>query len=39
MIPGFAMPKTTPSFDDELLLGDSAAPFTDARNYGDAPPA
>jgi Kef-type K+ transport system membrane component KefB len=38
MIPGFAMPKTTPSFDDELLLGDVAA-FTDARNYGDAPPA
>lgn len=38
MIPGFAMPKTTPSFDDELLLGDVAS-FTDARNYGDAPPA
>jgi hypothetical protein len=38
MIPGFAMPKTTPSFDDELLLGDVAS-FTDARNYGDAPSA
>jgi Kef-type K+ transport system membrane component KefB len=38
MIPGVAMAKTTPSFDDELLLGDVAA-FTDARNYGDAPPA